>query len=118
MRRLVIALAILVVLGVHVAYALNYIMFEKVAVGSVAIGMTISSLSASGGHPQANSGVCRASVAEMRYTIDGRTPTTTIGTLLEVGDLLAMAGNDVLLNFRAIATGATAGQLDCNYWNP
>lgn len=67
------------------------------------------------GLPQASVASCRLEGAEIRYTYTGTTPTTSVGTLLEIGDTLVLPGHDRLIRFRAIRTGAVSGQLDCNY---
>lgn len=98
----------------------SYVAFEQIAVANSAIGFTASKITPSGapGQSQAVVASCRLETAEVRYTVDGTTPTTTVGTLLEVGEILTVQGHDSMLLFKAIRTGATSGQLDCVYSTP
>jgi hypothetical protein len=48
--------------------------------------------------------------------LNGSAATSSVGTLLEVGDVLPIVGHDVLVNFSAIRTTGTSGQLDCTYY--
>ena len=48
--------------------------------------------------------------AEIRYTVDGTAPTTTVGHKLDVGDRLILEGNEVP-QFKAIRTGGVSGAL-------
>lgn len=54
---------------------------------------------------------CTLETAQIRYTLDGTAPTTTVGHLLEIGDTLTIQGRDNIVNFRAIRTGGTSGTL-------
>lgn len=99
------------------AYAWSYLAFEQITVGATAIGFTTTVITPAG-KPQATAAICRDRTAEISYAYDGTTPTATVGTLLEIGDTLTLTGHDVLLNFRAIRTGGSSGQLDCNVSAP
>src|SRR5438067_3609249 len=67
------------------------------------------------GQPQAVQATCHVRTAEISFTYDGTVPTSTVGQLLEPGDWFTLTGHDRLFRFRAIRTGATSGQLDCEY---
>ncbi len=123
MKRVFWLVVIVLALASQYASALQYITFEKVTVNGAPTGFTVTSIVAtttagSTGHPQAQFGSCRATLAEMRYTIDGSLVTATRGTLIEPGEIVTLQGADVLQAFRAIITGLTTGALDCNYWLP
>lgn len=112
-RLTALALALLVASASLVA---AYVKFEAVTVANTAIGFTAANINnVTGIHPPATQATCRLETAQVRYTVDGTTPTTTVGVLLEVGDQLALVGNDTLNAFRAIRTGGASGQLDCTY---
>lgn len=99
--------------------AWTYIGFEQITVAGTAIGFTAAKIDGTGGaHPQATMAVCRNETAQIRYTTDGTTPTSTVGTQLEIGDWLGLTGYDQLSNFRAIRTGSTSGKLNCTYYTP
>lgn len=116
MRGRLTALLLVLSTGALVAQT-PYVGFEQVTVANAAIGLTTSKILQGSGHPQANYGECRLETAEIRYTIDGTTPTTTVGTVMEPGDILQFLSSTDLLAFRAIRTGGTSGLLDCHYWS-
>ena len=55
---------------------------------------------------------CRLETAQIRWTIDGTAPTSSVGTLLEVGETLTISNPGDIKNFRAIRTGSS-GSLRC-----
>lgn len=116
MRRLLPALVVAVSLSIALQ-AVSYAAFEQITVAAASIGFTGSKITPAG-QPMATYAVCRLETAEIRYTTDGTVPTTTVGTLLEIGDQIVVTGHDVLTQFRAIRTGGSSGQLDCNYGAP
>ncbi|HXG71325.1 MAG TPA: hypothetical protein VNJ04_12035 [Gemmatimonadaceae bacterium] len=116
MRRVSLALVI-ALLAVPVSAQQQYLAFEQVTVAATSIGFT-SALINPAGQVQANKAVCRVETAQMRFRIDGTAPTAAVGTILDVGDILTLVGNDVLRSFRAIRTGATSGVLSCSYTTP
>jgi hypothetical protein len=97
------------------ARAVEYTAFEQITVGNAATGVTRSLVVAGNGHMQANLMTCRLETAQVRYRYDGTAPTSSVGTLLEIGDVLVIRGLDVILKFQAIRTGSTSGVLDCTY---
>lgn len=107
-------------IGVFVsAQGANYLAFEQLTVDNTSGGKSFTAAKITpSGQMMATTATCRLETAEIRYTIDTTAPTSSVGTLLEPGDTLVLSGHDVLLNFRAIRTGATSGTLDCTYSNP
>lgn len=99
------------------ASAVQYITFEQVTVAASAIGLTAAKITPPG-LLQATSATCRLETAEIRYRLDGGTPTPTVGTLLEPGDALTLSGHDVLVAFLAIRTTGASGLLSCTESNP
>lgn len=115
------ALLAVVVASVTSVAGVSYIASEQITVAATAIGFTTSKITPNGGPGQAQAvtAICRLETAEIRYTNDGTTtPTSSVGTLLEIGDVLTVQGHDVLVNFKAIRTGGSSGQLDCTYSSP
>ena len=53
--------------------------------------------------------------AQIRFTLDGTAPTTAVGHLLEIGDILKLDSTADLASFRAIRTGAVSASLQCTY---
>lgn len=115
MRRLWLALA-LTLCAALTSHAATYLAFEQITVAGTSIGFTSTKITPAGG-TMATLATCRLRTAEVSYTIDGTTPTASVGTLLEVGDILTLTGHDVLVLFRSIRTGSS-GQLDCTYSTP
>ncbi len=58
----------------------------------------------------------RNAVAQIRYRYDGTAPTSTVGTILEIGDVKTFADVRDVAAFRAIRTGATSGILSIECW--
>lgn len=97
--------------------AISYIAFEQITVANVSIGFTAATITP-GGLPEATIASCRLETAEIRWRIDGQVPTTTVGTLLEIGDTIVITGHDSLVRFRSIRTGGSSGTLSCHYSAP
>ena len=53
--------------------------------------------------------------AQIRFTVDGTAPTTSVGHLLNPGEVLKLDSLADITAFRAIRTGATSGSLRCTY---
>lgn len=119
MRRMCCALTMAMVLSIGLS-AVSYIGFEQLTIDSTAggIAMTTTKITPSG-RPQATTAVCKLETAQVRYTIDGVTaPTTTVGTPWDVGETRTFNGHDILVNFKAIRTGASSGVANCDYSAP
>lgn len=116
MRRVLCVIG-LVALSVAQPLTVSYSNFEQVVVAGTAIGLTTAVITPPG-LPMATGAKCRCRTAQLSFTINGTTPTASVGTLLEVGDILEMSGHDSLVLFRAIRTTGTSGQIDCTVWTP
>lgn len=57
----------------------------------------------------------RLESGQIRFTVDGTAPTTTVGTLLEVGEILELNANE-LRGFKAIRTGGVSGSLRTTFY--
>jgi len=53
--------------------------------------------------------------AAIRYTTDGTAPTSSLGHLLNSGDILVLLGQPSIDNFRAIRDTGTTGTFRCTY---
>ncbi len=54
--------------------------------------------------------------AQIRFTLDGSTaPTSSVGRILEVGEILELDSVEEIAAFAAIRTGAVSGTLDVEY---
>ena len=56
-----------------------------------------------------------AETAQMRFTVDGTAPTTTVGHLLNPGDILELDSLSDITAFRAIRTGSVSGVIKVTY---
>lgn len=115
-RRASVTLVLLLLLAATPG-SVSYIAFEQITVANTAIGFTSARITPPGFN-QAQLASCRLRTAQISFTYDGTVPTASVGTLLEVGELLSVTGQDNLVRFRAIRTGGTSGQLDCTYTAP
>lgn len=62
-----------------------------------------------------------AGTNDIRWTIDGTAPTTTVGHLLRAGDIengnpIVIRGRSNIAKFRAIRTGGTSGLISCTFF--
>ena len=53
--------------------------------------------------------------AQVRFTVNGTAPTTTVGHLLNPGDTLKLDSNEDITAFRAIRTGSVSGVLKATF---
>ena len=93
---------------------MSYRAFEQITVANASIGFTEATIVEGGGHRQVTHVLARCRTAELSYTVDGTTPTASVGMLLEVGDVLRLDDPHEIRRFRAIRVGSS-GQLDCAY---
>lgn len=115
-RRAALVVAILLA-AVASLSAYSYIGFEQITVANTALGFTAAKITPPG-RPEATQASCRLETAEIRWRIDGLPATTTVGILLQPGDVLTVTGHDVMATFSMIRTTATSGLLSCNYSAP
>ena len=59
---------------------------------------------------------CRLETAQIRYTLDGTAPTTTVGTLMNADEVLVLESRSELSGLKAIRTGGTSGTLQVEYF--
>lgn len=77
-------------------------------------GFTASVITPTSGRP-AQRAFLTLETASIRFTYDGTAPTTTVGHLMNAGDVLVIEGIANVSAFRAIRTGSTSGALVCTY---
>ena len=77
---------------------------ETVTVAGTAIGITSSA--SEGVLPHA--ALITVEGAQISVTVDGTTPTATVGHLVEAGDEITLTDRGEVMNFLAIRTGGTA----------
>jgi hypothetical protein len=94
--------------------------YENVAVAGTAVGLSATKYNP--GDSTSNFGRRNAETAlitvegdSVHWTVDGTTPTATIGHLATAGSAITLEGYDTIRNFRAIQT-ATAAVLHVTYF--
>lgn len=85
--------------------------FDSTAGG---VGFTASKILANG--VRASKAVLKLETAQCRFTIDGTTVTTTVGHLIDVGDIVTVEGAHAVRNFKCIRTGGTSGAAFATYY--
>jgi hypothetical protein len=97
------------------AYARAY-NTESITVSNTAIGFTDATI-----NPQRSIKPYKAvfviETAQIRFTVDGSTPTTTVGFLAEIGDIVTINGEHDIEKFKAIRTGSTDATIQPIYFN-
>jgi len=106
MKRIISAAIIFSFLMINVlAYARAY-NTESITVSNTDIGFTSAIIS-----PERRTKPYKAifvvEAAAIRFTVDGSTPTSTVGFLVEIGDIVTINGEGDIKKFRAIRTGGT-----------
>ncbi len=81
---------------------------ETITFAASATGFTASTLTLADGR-QVTECSGRLETAQIRFYLNGSTPTASDGVPLEVGDVLTISGNANLRNFKGIRTGGTSG---------
>ena len=87
----------------------GYIAHESITVAGTAIGLTAATIVSS------NLAVLTLEDAPISYTVNGTTPTATVGHLAQPGDVIKLESEDELRKFRAIRTGGVSGTLKATY---
>lgn len=116
-KRLLPIAFLFLLIGHPVQAQLPYIGFEQITVDNTAGGkaFTAAKITASG-QPQANTATCSSETADIRYTLDGTTVTSSVGVYWIAGTTLTFAvGHDILERFRAIRTAGANATLSCVY---
>lgn len=112
MRRLLLLLTVVGVLIVPLGAQTNLVTFENVTIDntSAGIGFTASTITPPGAPIMT---VCKGKLetAQIRYRYDGTAPTTSVGALVDIGDVVTITGYAYLQAFRAIRTGGSSGTI-------
>ena len=93
----------------------RFVTFESITFAASSIGFTATTLRPTG---EADMRSCtgKLETAQIRIRYDGSAPSTTVGMLIDVGDIITIHGLEYLSNFRGIRTGGTSGavQFHCS----
>lgn len=82
--------------------------YEAVTVSNSAIGLTKATYDPGQEHQKAIRALITVETANMRYTYDGTTPTSTVGHLVGNGDVVTLNGYGNIKRFKAIRTDSDA----------
>ena len=83
--------------------------YESVTVDSTAGGKALTK------YGRNKYAIITVETAQIRFTLDGTAPTTTVGHLLNAGDILELDSLEDMKSFRAIRTGATSATIHVTY---
>lgn len=86
----------------------NLVTFEAVTFSDTATGFTAATIRPDGG-PIMQSCAGKLESGQIRYRYDGTAPSATVGTLVDMGDIVTIHGLAYLSQFKGIRTGATSG---------
>lgn len=91
---------------------------ETLTIADTAVGFTAGNISvvSSDGTVKAGRAVFVLEGGDCRFTVDGTTPSTTVGTLVKAGSSVEITGVTNIANFRAIRTGSTSGTAYVSYY--
>lgn len=85
--------------------------FEKLTIDATAGGIALTA----GTYGTRRYAVITIDDADIRFTVDGTTPTSTTGHLCSVDDIIELNSNEDIASFRAIRTGSASGVIQCSY---
>ena len=92
---------------------------ESLTVSSTALGFTAATYNA-GRSDSAGARVDEAifivETAQIRYWLNGDAPTSSVGLLGEVGQIIILKGRHDIENFKAIRTGSTDATLSAQFF--
>lgn len=105
-----------IIAGLYEPYDYDDITVDNTAGG---VGLTAAKLrpipGSDGALKECKRVIMTVETAAMRYTYDGTAPTTSLGHLVNAGDIIVLLGQPSLDNFRAIRTGGTSADLRVTY---
>ena len=85
--------------------------FESITVSATAGGLTTAAIAG------LDEAIITVETAQVRFRQDGTVPTSTVGHILEVGDVLTLDSSEAMADVSFIRTGGTSGTLRCSYGN-
>jgi hypothetical protein len=90
--------------------------FEQLTIAAASLGFTAATTIPSGatGSPALVATVT-VETAPVRYRADGGTPSATVGTLLNPGDVITVYGDHDIQAMRFFRTTGVSATLDCEY---
>ena len=87
----------------------HYSAFESITVSGSAGGLTTATIAGM------ETALITVEAAQVRFRLDGNNPTSSVGHILEVGDVLEIDSSEAMGIVSFIRTGGTSGTLRCSY---
>lgn len=110
MRRRLLLVALVALLPV-LASGAQFVRYESLTVADTAVGFTKATVLDPAGYPQSNFCTARVVTAQINMRFDGTAPTSSVGTPLEVGDIVEFNNHEDADRALFIRTTATSGGL-------
>lgn len=85
--------------------------FETVTVDATVGGVALTSTT----YGTNRYAVITVDTADIRFTLDGTPPTSTVGSLMGPDDELRLDSNEDIAGFRAIRAGSVSATIQCHY---
>lgn len=117
MRKLIIVLILIFIVSGYAHAQTRAYGKETLTVAGTAIGFTAATLADTGGTgDKSDKIIFQVETAQIRYWMDGSTPTASVGLIGNIGDEITLTGKDVIEKFRAIRTGSTSAVLSAQFF--
>jgi hypothetical protein len=117
-RRLLVLAALLAGWPSYAYAQWQYVGYAQITVDDTSGGVPFpASVLTDRGHAFPTQAFCFVESQDIRWTVDGTAPTTSVGNVATAGSALpAINGSDLLSNFRAIRDGGSNGALSCSFF--
>src|SRR3990167_10688001 len=89
---------------------------ESLTIDNTTGGVGFTAATIAVGPVRAGTARFRLETAQVRYTVDGTAPTTTVGTIVNIGEEVWIRGAANVAAFRAIRTGGSSGEAFVTYY--
>ena len=113
--KIIASVMVILFMFVSLAWAGAY-NYESITVADTAIGFTDSAINRGDGIRPYRA-VFVVETAQLRFRVDGTAPTSSEGTLAEVGDIVTITGEHDVEAFKAIRTTGTSAVIKPHYFN-
>lgn len=91
--------------------------FEQLTISTVVLPLTALTYIVDSSGEKAKRAVITITGAQIRYTYDGTTPTSSVGHLVNPFDVITIIGSDNISNFKAIRAGSSDAIISVTYEN-
>ncbi len=87
--------------------------FEQLTIGNTVNGIALTKAKLG----SCNKAIVTVEAASLRYRVDGGFPTSTVGHIAYVGDIIELESSSEMTNFRAIREGSVDSKITVTYLN-